>query len=133
MTAQPEPTRTDASEDRLDDQRLIQAFARLKPDAFGISCGVVAGALLFVLTAALLIKGPQVRGGEEVLGPNLGLLRYYLPGYSVSWGGAVVGLLWGFGLGFLAGYVLAGFLNFHHAVYLRVLERGFRRQGLLNG
>ena len=133
MTAQPEPTRTDASEDRLDDQRLIQAFARLKPDAFGISCGVVAGALLFVATAVLLLKGPQIRGGQEVLGPNLGLLGEYLPGYGVSWGGAVIGLAWGFGLGFLGGWVLAGFLNFHHAVYLRVLERGFRRQGLLNG
>lgn len=133
MTAERTSTRTGTSEDRLDDQRLIQAFARLKPDAFGISCGAVAGVLLFAATAVLLIKGPQMRGGVEVLGPNLGLLSNYLPGYSVSWGGAVIGLAWGFGLGFLAGYVLAGFLNFHHAVYLRVLERAFRRQGLLNG
>lgn len=113
---------------KLGDQILLQAFSRLQPVAFGISFGLVAGAGLFALTAILLVT--DTTGNP---GPHLGLLRHYMPGFSVTWPGALIGAGWGFGLGLLAGYLLAGLLNFQHALYLRLLERRFRRQGLLDG
>ena len=125
------PSTPETSSERLDRQRLIQAFARLRPAAFGISCGTVAGILLFLLTAILVVKGPAAPGLE--VAPHLAILSNYLPGYRVTWPGAFIGFLWSFPFGFLSGYLLASFLNFHHALYLRVLERGFRREGLLNG
>ncbi len=52
-------------------------------------------------TAALVI-----RGGEEV-GPLLGRLALYLPGFSVTWSGAAFGALWAFAVGWVLGQVMA--------------------------
>ena len=73
------------SSDRL---LIARAFARLDALALGIAVGVVSASGLFLLTAALLVQG----------GPTIGLhmdrLSFFLVGYDVSWGGAVIGLLW---------------------------------------
>jgi hypothetical protein len=37
----------------------------------------------------------------------LGLLAHYFTGYSVSWPGAAIGAGWGFGVGFVAGWLIA--------------------------
>ena len=64
------------------------------------------GALaLFVATSVLLL-----RGGQDV-GKHLQLLRYYLPGYSVSWPGALLGLVYGALLGALIGASIAKISN----------------------
>jgi hypothetical protein len=63
----------------------------------------------------------------------LELLGYFLPGYSVSWGGAFIGLGWGVVVGYLAGHILGGFLNLHHHIYLRIIERRLRSEALSNG
>jgi hypothetical protein len=118
-------------EEQLDGQRLVRAFARLNPTAFGVSVGVVAGLAVFLLTAIVLLRGPLGTGVET--GPHLGLLAYYFPGYRVSWGGALVGLSWGALDGFVAGALLAWAVNAHHAFYLRLFERRQRAQGLLDG
>ena len=115
----------------LDQQRLVRAFARLRPVAFGASCGIVAGGFLFLLTLVVLLKGPSQPGAGT--GPHLALLAHYAPGYSVSWSGAWIGLLWGAVDGFLVGTLLASFVNFHHDFYLRLLERGLRRERLIDG
>lgn len=116
--------------ERLNEQRLIVAFARLAPNALGISCAVVASVLLFAVTAALILKGAPE--GQHI-GPHLRLLHYYFPGYSVTWGGACIGLAWGFAAGYLGGFLFAAVLNFHHRLYLRLIQRGLRRLELLNG
>ena len=59
----------------------------------------------FVATAWLLIKG-----GENV-GATLGLLGNYLPGYAVTWPGAVVGRLYGAAIGAAMGWTLARVYN----------------------
>ena len=64
----------------------------------GIVSGIVCGAVLFAMTAWLLLKG-----GEQV-GPRLALLGQYLPGYTVSWPGSLVGLFYGLLLGFVIGF-----------------------------
>ena len=126
----PSPAHRSSRDKWLDDQRTIQAFARIEPKAFGISCGVVLGALVFLATAYLLIRGPI---GEKEVGGNLSALANVMPGFSVSWVGALVGLAWGFVEGFVVGFLLAGAFNFHHHVYLRLIERGNRQRELLRG
>jgi hypothetical protein len=65
---------------------------------------------VFVATAWLLI-----RGGEDV-GKNLGLLRHYFPGYSVTWPGAFVGFFWGALSAAAVGFAVAW-------IYNQVVER----------
>ena len=91
------------------------ALARLVPGAFGVACGTVAGLGVLVATAVLV-----VRGGETV-GPHLGLLSQYLPGYTVSATGAFVGALWCAALGFVGGYLFAILRNLAVAAWLRYL------------
>ena len=81
------------------------AVARLRAGILAIVFGMVGGAGLFVATAWLLIKG-----GEDV-GATLGLLGNYLPGYAVTWPGAVVGLLYGAAIGAAMGWTLARVYN----------------------
>lgn len=126
----PTPAPRSSRDKWLDDQRTIQAFARIEPKAFGTSCGIVFGLLVFLATAYLLVRGPI--GGYEV-GGNLRALRNIMPGYSVTWFGGLVGLAWGLVEGFVVGYFLAGAFNFHHHVYLRLIERANRQRELLRG
>ncbi|HET9334317.1 MAG TPA: hypothetical protein VFQ21_12135 [Gemmatimonadota bacterium] len=81
------------------------AVARLRAGILAIVFGMVGGAGLFVATAWLLVKG-----GENV-GATLGLLGNYLPGYAVTWPGAVVGLLYGAAIGAAMGWTLARVYN----------------------
>ena len=81
------------------------AVARLRAGILAVVFGMVGGAGLFVATAWLLIKG-----GENV-GATLGLLGNYLPGYAVTWPGAVVGLLYGAAIGAAMGWTLARVYN----------------------
>jgi hypothetical protein len=97
-------------------------FAKVEPVAMGISIGLTAGILLFLATIVLVIRG------GPVVGPNLGLLSHYLPGYSVTALGSVLGLLYGFGLGFVVGWGTALLRNmlvlFDVAVLRRRVELG---------
>jgi hypothetical protein len=101
---------------------ITLTFARIDPRALGIACGIVAAAILFIATVVLLI-----RGGDPV-GPKLSLLRQYFPGYSVSWPGALIGMIYGFAAGFISGpappssAISAGF-------YLFVMRRKLENSG----
>lgn len=81
------------------------AIARLRASIMAVVLGMFAGAGLFIATAWLLIKG-----GENV-GQNLSLLGHFFPGYSVTWGGAFVGLIYGVLAGAILGYCLALIYN----------------------
>jgi hypothetical protein len=83
-----------------EDSRILLAFAPLHRSALGLAAGAVLGGLLAAATMVLVIKG----GYPE---PDLGLLGQFFLGYSVSWRGMLIGFLWGFGVGFLLGYVFA--------------------------
>ena len=86
-------------------QLILRAIARLRAGVLAIVCGGLGGVALFVATIWLLI-----RGGETV-GPHLGLLGNYFPGYSVTWLGAFVGMFWGFLLGGVIGWATAWVYN----------------------
>lgn len=84
---------------------LARAVARLRAGIMAAVVGLTAGAGLWLATAWLVI-----RGGDNV-GAHLRLLRFYFPGYTVSWGGAFVGFVYGALVGGLAGFLLAWIYN----------------------
>ncbi len=94
-------------------------FAKLDPVALGTAVGVATGGGLFCATGILLL-----RGGIHV-GQTLGLLVQYLPGYGVSWPGALAGLGEGFLAGYLFGWLFAGIRNF--SVRLAMGQEKIRR------
>jgi hypothetical protein len=80
---------------------VLLAFAPIHRTALGVASGVVLGGIIFLMTAILLIKG-----GPSV-GPNLWLLGQYFIGYRLTWLGSLIGLAWGFGVGFVLGWGFA--------------------------
>ena len=89
-----------------EERALIEAaVARMRAGILAIVFAMVCGTGLFVATAWLLIKG-----GENV-GATLGLLGNYLPGYSVTWPGAFLGLAYGAAIGGAMGWSLARVYN----------------------
>lgn len=79
---------------------LALAFAPLHKRAFGIAIGAACGLTLFLVTAVFLLRDPEH-------GVGLALLSQYFKGYTVSWPGALIGLFWGFLIGFVGGWFLA--------------------------
>ncbi len=82
------------------------AVARMRAGAMAIVFGVLGGLGLFLATAWLLI-----RGGPQI-GPTLGLLGNYFPGYSVTWPGSVIGFGYGVLVGSAVGWSLARLYNY---------------------
>ncbi len=93
---------------------LLRAFAPLHRTAMGVAWGVVAGGLIALATLVPVIKG------EDFL--SFGLLAQFFWGYSVSWSGVLVGLLWGFGVGFALGYGFAFIRNAAVWLWLTVIR-----------
>ena len=85
----------------LREKILGQAFAKLDAVALGTGVGTVWGGAICAMTVLLLTKG------GDVIGPNLALLSQFIPAYSVTWTGSFIGLLYGFGTGFLFGFAFA--------------------------
>jgi hypothetical protein len=84
---------------------LARAFAPIDRVAFGAATGVVFAAGLFLASAWLIVRG------GAIVGPNLGLLGQFLPGFRVTWPGAFIGLAYGAVLGFAVGWFLAHLKN----------------------
>ena len=83
-----------------------RTIARLRARIVAIVTAMVAGCGLFAATLWLVIKG-----GPNV-GQNLGLLRAYYPGYTVTWTGSFVGLFYGALTGAVLGWCVAWLYNF---------------------
>lgn len=94
---------------------LALAFAPLHKRAFGTALGLALGLLFFGFTAIYLVRGP-------IEGTNLWLLGQYFRGYRVTWPGAFVGLLWGFGVGFVAGWFIAFCRNLALAISIFIIS-----------
>ena len=85
---------------------LIHAtVARLRGGIMAIVFGMVGAAGLWLATALLLVQG------GELVGLHLGRLRWYLPGYTVSWPGAFLGAAYGAFLGAVVGWTVAWLYN----------------------
>jgi hypothetical protein len=84
---------------------VARTIARLREGIVAIVSAVLAGFALFAATLWLVIKG-----GPDV-GQHLGLLRAYYPGYSVTWTGSLVGLVYGALTGAVVGWSVASLYN----------------------
>ena len=71
----------------------------------GVTTGMFVGLGLFAVTIWLVIKG------GDTVGPHLSLLGQYFIGYSVTWGGSFIGLIYGFVVGYCIGYAYARIYN----------------------
>ena len=81
----------------LDEERdLTNTMLELNEKGWGIAVGLTLAVGLFVATNVLVFKG-----GSQI-GPHLGLLSVYFPGYSVSFVGSLIGFVYAFVLGYAA-------------------------------
>ena len=98
-----------------DHEILSAVFAKMDVPAMTVAAGVLCSLILFVATAILLLQ--SVPEGYPV-GPHLGALGDYLPGYEVSWIGAGIGAFYGFLIGASGGFATAVYWNLTHYVAL---------------
>jgi hypothetical protein len=101
---------------------LAETFPKLDRVALGVSTGAISGAMLFLATIILVLKG------GDVVGPNLSLLSQYFPGYSVSTLGSLLGLGYGFCAGFAAGWGFAFVRNITVFLYTAIMQQRAERQ-----
>lgn len=97
--AMPQDPAPQASEQALEPE-LELAFAPLHKRCLGLAVGAMFAVLTFAATVVHLLRQP-----DDPF--PLVLLQQYFVGYSVSWGGAVLGALWSFWLGFVLGWTFA--------------------------
>ena len=90
---------------------LTLAFAPMHKLAFGVAVGTALGLLLFVLTLVSVARDPADQA-------RLALLSAFIAGYERSPLGAVIGLLWGGGVGFVGGWFAAFTRNLVVATWL---------------
>ena len=90
------------------------AFARLDVVALAVAMACVFALGLWFATVMLLLKNtpPGVP-----IGPHLALLANFLPGYSVSWGGSLLGAFYAFMIGCGFGAIVAAVWNVAHHIY----------------
>jgi len=86
-------------------QAITKSLVRFSEQGWGLAFGSVAAFGLFFATIWLVIKG-----GINV-GEHLNLLGVYLPGYSVSYVGSVIGFVYAFVIGYGAGRTIASVYN----------------------
>ena len=70
------------------EKTLQHAMLQFNGRAWGIAIGLLLAVGLFVATNVLVLKG------GAMVGPHLGLLGMYLPGYRVSFVGSLIGMVY---------------------------------------
>jgi len=86
-------------------QAVTKAIARIHETGWGIAFGVLLALGLVVATNVLILRG------GSVVGPHLSLLRWYFPGYSVTFSGSLIGAVYAFVLGYGVGRSVAAIYN----------------------
>jgi len=76
---------------------------KLDVRAFAVTCGLVWGVGLFLLTLWIVIL--------EGASGDVTLIGRVYRGYSISYGGSVIGLLWGLADGAVGGAIFAWLYN----------------------
>jgi hypothetical protein len=104
-----------AQENNMEGRALLRAFAPLDKRALGMASGVVLGGLLSVVTLVTVVLGRYPSS-------NLALLGQFFWGYSISWRGVFVALVWGWAVGFILGWGFALFRNAAVWVWLTVIR-----------
>jgi hypothetical protein len=93
-------------------EKLFRGVLRLNTKFLGLVLGFIAGLAIFIATNWLLIKGGHTTpNGQYVVGPHLQLISQFFIGYNVSFLGSIIGFLYGFALGTLAGSAIGLIYN----------------------
>ena len=93
------------NEDKLLEEMVLTRVLRLDAIITGATTGLLFGLGFFLVTIFLVLKG------GPVVGPHLGLLGVYLPGYDVTVLGSFIGLVYGLILGFITGVLITVIYN----------------------
>jgi hypothetical protein len=95
-----------------DEEKLLSSVLRMNTKFLALALGIITGLIVFIATNWLLIKGGHTSpSGEYVVGPHLQLLSQFFLGYRVSFLGSIIGFLYGFALGTLAGSAIGLIYN----------------------
>ena len=86
-------------------EQIEHAVMVLNEKLLGTALGILFGAMLFLATNFLILKG-----GEHV-GAHLALLSVFFPGYRVTFFGSLIGFFYMFVLGFIIGVVIGAVYN----------------------
>jgi hypothetical protein len=90
---------------RQEQQALDRVLMRMREQGLGVAIGLLFGLGLFAATNILV-----ARGGEHI-GPHLGLLSVYFPGYRVSFLGSFIGFVYAFVVGYATGRTIGAIYN----------------------
>ena len=96
---------------------LGRIFSKIDGVALGGAVGATLGVVLHLATLVLVFKG------GSVVGPHLGLLAQYFPGYTVTWSGSIVCLAYGLVSGFVVGWLFALTRNAALFFYMAIVHR----------
>jgi hypothetical protein len=80
----------------------LEAIMRLRRRALGMTFGITLGLWVFVATIWAVLAGA---------GNTLAILSTYCLGFTVTYGGAFLGLIWGIVYGFILGVLVASLYN----------------------
>ena len=90
----------------VEEQEVVEkTIAKIHEQGWGIAFGLVLALGLIAATNLLVIRG------GSVVGPHLALLRWYFPGYSVTFVGSLIGSVYAFVVGYGFGRVVATIYN----------------------
>lgn len=102
-------------------------FAKIDVRAFAKASAAITSAILFFAIAVLLIQAPA----DVATGTLPGTLSPLLPGYGVTWSGALIGAAYGAVIGGVLGGGLAMLCNLSKSLYLRIVLTKSQLKGLL--
>ena len=95
-----------------EEELLSRALVRFNSKLLALVLGIMFGLIVFMATNWLVIQGGHVTpDGDRIIGPNLELLSQFFIGYRVSFLGSVIGFLYAFALGTIAGSAIGWIYN----------------------
>jgi hypothetical protein len=100
-----DPEGDPARPDSLKEEELVREVIRLSRNVLGLTLGILFAGGMFLATNILILKG-----GARI-GPHLQLLNQFFPGYRVSFAGSLIGAVYGFGVGYFGGWIIAAVYN----------------------
>ena len=86
-------------------RQVEKSLMRMHEQGWGIALGLLMGLGLFVATNVLVLRG------GAIVGPHLGLLSLFFPGYSVTFLGSFVGFVYAFVVGYGFGRTVSVIYN----------------------
>jgi hypothetical protein len=90
---------------RQEQLALDRVLMRVREQGLGVAIGLLLGLGLFAATNILVLRGGQP------IGPHLGLLSVYFPGYRVTFLGSFIGFVYAFVVGYGIGRTIGAVYN----------------------